>query len=780
MATPSAVRSRSIRHPQHDYSGAEPIFNNNGKTSVPSSGGSASGGRRISTKGAHHAQSPSMATGINSPQDTRDSAADFTDFQYQAAYFNGGNDSQPPTTSGPPRSKTPDHRVRNSLHKPNPNPSGARNPYRSNETMQSPTRPSRQNTSNLNEYAYNQTRERRLSLPGASNAPDREFYNDNGPMDTMPSMGSAHPLPPLRSRSGTTSGKNKKGMLSFMSVFGTQKKPEISIPYDPVHLMHVGFNSSTGEFTGMPKEWQQLLQESGITRLEQEKNPQALMEVVKFYQEGGLGGGPIKDNIWDKMGNIPVTPTSPAAPLSPASNYPSSSGNAGIGSGTFQATRPAPAPPGGNKRPSTGDVVRSPTAPQSYRPSPSGAQAAPPSLDRSVSARTPNQTPPRSERESDRERDGPRAPSRDQLPPGAAAPNPPPGPGASAPAPDSRQRPAPPPPSAAVKALATAANTPQAQAGGTAPLATGARRREKKKDPKDGEDIVKRLQAICTDADPTRLYRNLVKIGQGASGGVYTAYQVGTNLSVAIKQMDLDKQPKKDLIINEILVMRSSRHPNIVNYIDSFLYKNDLWVVMEYMEGGSLTDVVTANLMTEGQISAVSRETAQGLEHLHRHGVIHRDIKSDNVLLSLVGDIKLTDFGFCAQISDPANAKRTTMVGTPYWMAPEVVTRKEYGPKVDIWSLGIMAIEMIEGEPPYLNQNPLKALYLIATNGTPTINNPEALSDVFKDYLAKCLEVDAEKRPDAQQLLKHPFFAKAEHLRTLTPLIKAAKEAKHK
>ena len=128
-----------------------------------------------------------------------------------------------------------------------------------------------------------------------------------------------------------------------------------------------------------------------------------------------------------------------------------------------------------------------------------------------------------------------------------------------------------------------------------------------------------------------------------ASGGVYTAYQVGTNVSVAIKQMDLEKQPKKDLIINEILVMRSSRHPNIVNYIDSFLHKNDLWVVMEYMEGGSLTDVVTANLMTEGQIAAVSRETCQGLEHLHRHNVIHRDIKSDNVLLSMVGDIKLSE-----------------------------------------------------------------------------------------------------------------------------------------
>ena len=171
-----------------------------------------------------------------------------------------------------------------------------------------------------------------------------------------------------------------------------------------------------------------------------------------------------------------------------------------------------------------------------------------------------------------------------------------------------------------------------------------------------------RLNTICTDADPTKLYRSLHKIGQGASGGVYTAFRVGTNQSVAIKQMNLEQQPKKDLIINEILVMKDSKHKNIVNFMDSFLHRGDLWVVMEYMEGGSLTDVVTYNVMHEGQIAAVCREvgsrgvpetgrlhvdadcsqTLQGLQHLHSKGVIHRDIKSDNILLSLEGNIKLS------------------------------------------------------------------------------------------------------------------------------------------
>ncbi|WVQ76770.1 hypothetical protein IAR50_006444 [Cryptococcus sp. DSM 104548] len=284
--------------------------------------------------------------------------------------------------------------------------------------------------------------------------------------------------------------------------------------------------------------------------------------------------------------------------------------------------------------------------------------------------------------------------------------------------------------------------------------------------------IMDKLRSVVSSNDPSLIYSKIKKVGQGASGMVFVAKTLSTGRKVAIKQMDLAQQPRKELIVNEIIVMKESQHPNVVNFLDAFLVRgSELWVVMEFMEGGALTDVIENNKLSEAQIAAICLETCRGLQHLHLRSIIHRDIKSDNLLMNAQGEVKITDFGFCAKLTDQ-KSKRATMVGTPYWMAPEVVKQKEYGAKVDVWSLGIMAIEMIENEPPYLDEEPLKALYLIATNGTPTLKSPEKLSQDLKQFLSVCLCVDVAFRATSTELLKHVFLQLACPVKELAPLLR--------
>uniref|UniRef100_A0A673HDQ6 non-specific serine/threonine protein kinase n=1 Tax=Sinocyclocheilus rhinocerous TaxID=307959 RepID=A0A673HDQ6_9TELE len=291
----------------------------------------------------------------------------------------------------------------------------------------------------------------------------------------------------------------------------------------------------------------------------------------------------------------------------------------------------------------------------------------------------------------------------------------------------------------------------------------------------------KQYEHVHRDVNPNDIWEIIGELGDGAFGKVYKAQNKETGALAAAKVIETKSEEELEDYMVEIDILASCNHQYIVKLLDAFFYDNNLSIMIEFCPGGAV-DATMLELdrgLEEPQIRVVCKQMLEALQYLHSMKIIHRDLKAGNILLTLDGDIKLADFGVSAKNTKTLQ-RRDSFIGTPYWMAPEVVmceTMKDapYDYKADIWSLGITLIELAQIEPPHHELNPMRVLLKIAKSEPPTLEQPAKWSMEFKDFLKKALDRNPETRPTTAQLLEHPFVSSVKTNRPLRELVAEAK-----